>query len=138
MTKPTDEQIRANIKKLEYVLDIGDVQSAAAWFANYGQDTLAVLEDALNPWQPIETAPKDETKVLISNGVWVVTAKYGLSSNCDNWDEGKVSWWDCLEEECDDSWYNTEFEPTHWMPLPNPPSVACEDEEQRDTPKEDE
>lgn len=56
-------------------------------------------------WQPIETAPKDGTKVL-------VYTEYGRTF--------VAAWW----EDYDDWRYHYEgyvTKPTHWMPLPEPP-----------------
>jgi hypothetical protein len=56
-------------------------------------------------WQPIETAPRDGTKFLC----WVPRGPYeGISIN--RWKEGY--WW-CTSRA---------NPPTHWMPLPEPPS----------------
>jgi hypothetical protein len=55
-------------------------------------------------WQPIETAPKDDTDVLVFSEelVWVASCYRGM-------------WW---FEKRDDTFLS---EPTHWMPLPEPP-----------------
>jgi hypothetical protein len=56
-------------------------------------------------WQPIETAPRDGTVILIAT-----YAAWALSY----WDDG--SWrWGVRKEE---------MEPTHWMPLPLLPEVT--------------
>jgi hypothetical protein len=70
----------------------------------------------VSEWRPIETAPKDETTVLL---------------HCpQSWDtEGlRVGWWH------DGHWYDDESashpltdlygEPTHWMPAPPPPKTS--------------
>lgn len=97
------------------------------------QRTLRAIEAALRlsagaDWQPIETAPKDGTKILI----WR-----------DGWDYAPVAWRDAID--CDEgsfgAWvfadhlclgvgdgclgWNEDIEdghmPTHWMPLPAAP-----------------
>jgi len=57
----------------------------------------------MTEWQPIETAPRDGKRVLLYN--WA----YGAGSG--HYDKG---WWQhfCLSQH---------YEPTHWMPLPDPP-----------------
>ena len=60
----------------------------------------------MSEWYPIETAPKDGRKILVSNGVEVDT-----------------SYWDC------DAWcalYSERlpYEPTHWKHRPNPPEES--------------
>lgn len=62
-------------------------------------------------WQPIETAPKDFTKeILLTNKTDVVLAHF---------DEHKQIWeyYDYFNE-C-----ILEYYPTHWMPLPEKPTI---------------
>ncbi|MBB1617145.1 hypothetical protein A9978_32320 [Pseudomonas sp. UMC65] len=79
-------------------------------------------------WHPIETAPKDETEIIlrkgdrVTAGAWIEWSKhhaehhsttgeylgqveYDSGANWGSWDGGF----------CEDD------EPTHWQPLPNPP-----------------
>ena len=65
-------------------------------------------------WQPIETAPKDSTIVLLY-GLCVDWASAGVTMGYFNEDYGWRS------QETDG--YNDPFllQPTHWMPLPEPP-----------------
>lgn len=71
-------------------------------------------------WQPIETAPKDGTQVLLCDGMW------------GPW----VGWWG-THDGAPDNWWFVDLAlpktpdnlnswvvghgPTHWMPLPDPP-----------------
>lgn len=61
-------------------------------------------------WQPIETAPKDWTRVILfapsRMGRKVVEGNYGFN--------GKFRAWFCLEN-------GLACKPTHWMPLPKAP-----------------
>jgi len=67
----------------------------------------------MNEWQPIETAPKDATPILLfingnpKRGFLIQTGSYLKK---DNWE----GWVDSYE--CEDL-----APPTHWMPLPEPP-----------------
>lgn len=72
-------------------------------------------------WQPIATAPKDGTRIVLANAGAV-----DVGSWCDEVVPAKESG---VEIECGlpEGWYGmTEFYPddrcpTHWMPLPEPP-----------------
>ncbi len=64
-------------------------------------------------WQPIETAPKDGTIVLLAGefdypGDWRI----------------KIGYWSA----CDDDWYLcwASWKPTHWMPLPDAPGAQAQ------------
>lgn len=66
----------------------------------------------MSEWQPIETAPKDGTRVLLhKDGHQVVAA----------WSN---TWSDMLRSSTDDWWIGQSLpfrDPTHWMMLPEPP-----------------
>ena len=65
-------------------------------------------------WQPIETAPDDGTPFLVTDGE--LTAVGWLGEHCGSID----LLWGCLK-----------FKSTHWMPLPEPPTVsACKEDRQ--------
>ena len=61
-------------------------------------------------WQPIETAPKDGTPVLL----WALLDwKDDLVPVCGWYAQSSRKWL------CHAAWLN----PTHWMPLPAPPAA---------------
>ena len=72
-------------------------------------------------WQPIETAPRDGTEFLMTNGVNVSSGQWfaGDNGTCDydgapNCDEKEAGWMD---------WSGgMQPDPTHWQPLPPPPT----------------
>lgn len=83
----------------------------------------------MSEWQPIETAPKDSSRVLVwmeplpdpyatyREGNMAVIASYVAFSDALK-REGMTDGW---------SWYGPErCYPTHWMPLPPPPSSGLE------------
>ena len=71
----------------------------------------------MSEWQPIETAPRDGTPVLLHMrdgfvvGQWV---RHRAHINCWAW---MVLPW----PECD---FLFAVDPAHWMPLPEPPEAA--------------
>lgn len=79
----------------------------------------------LRMWQPIETAPKDGTEVLLwcskfAGEVSGVVEKPGAVLGrffSGMSDYGGVNWWDTGGD-----YYATWAWPTHWQPLPEPPA----------------
>ena len=64
-------------------------------------------------WQPIDTAPKDGTEVLL-----LVPRRPGRTQVCQGSNITGNQWWS--------SWVGV-VRPTHWMPLPDaPPSASME------------
>ena len=74
-------------------------------------------------WQPIETAPKDGTKV----DLWVVSEHRAKGERCTAfWAREPFSFASKRE-----SWRGIphnpmNWKPTHWMPFPDPPSMKDE------------
>ena len=71
-------------------------------------------------WQPIETAPKDGTMVDLwginhlthnKRGERIVNASWGV---CTDWMGNELEDWRHGRGE--------DYQPTHWMPLPPPPT----------------
>ena len=72
-------------------------------------------------WQPIETAPKDGTKILAHCQPLDIETGKPMSFSYTN-----VVWW--RRDKFKDSFWHwrhalndSAAEPTHWMPLPEPP-----------------
>lgn len=66
-------------------------------------------------WQPIKTAPKDGTPIL----AWSSKVADDEQPQIVWWNETGGYWelaWDCS------LWYDKNTPPTHWMPLPAPPT----------------
>ena len=81
-------------------------------YADAVMDILRLKAEARSKWQPIETAPKDGTKVI------VCIAGKEYNSDCAFWRRG---YWVIYKGSV---LIILEFEPTHWMPLPTPMEVA--------------
>ncbi len=93
----------------------------------------------MSEWQPIETAPKDGTLILLyagaqmydgkptdprlTCGYWLVLehgdylGDCGGECRCPEYDDPPDPYW-----YSEDGGFTTENPPTHWMPLPAPPS----------------
>lgn len=78
----------------------------------------------MSEWQPIETAPKDGTVVLLF-GLWAGEVG-GIAQepqiDIGRWsggrsDYGSDGWWGLITGDAYGCW----MRPTHWMPLPQPP-----------------
>ena len=84
-------------------------------------------------WQPIETAPRDATAILVMRDIWP-GAKSGRAKECNGRNTYVAAWWPderggqgawicymdaALDPECP-------VEPTHWMPLPDAPGAKGE------------
>lgn len=69
----------------------------------------------MHKWQPIETAPKDGTRILVINdrGIFVASWSEEGPDNCldDFWHVTNGKYWMDLRG----------MLPTHWMPLPSGP-----------------
>ena len=66
-------------------------------------------------WQPIETAPKDGTRVLVFCHWGVDIAQW----NQDSYIRKPKPYWSYRRSSSKGA--DRRFPPTHWMPLPEPP-----------------
>lgn len=75
--------------------------------------------DGLGAWQPIETAPRDGTEVLVCRRYEDGHAEYAVAycyEDDDGWrDIGDIGWAGMQG--------GPDNQPTHWMPLPTPPEA---------------
>lgn len=65
-------------------------------------------------WQPIKTAPKDGTAILCCDLIVPVKGMPPIMF-VGRWDAQYLGW-------CDKPWHRNRFAPSHWQPLPDPPS----------------
>lgn len=79
-------------------------------------------------WQPIDTAPRDGTTLLVMRDIWPGT-KSGRAEECTGHNTYVAAWW-AGERNGQGAWicyFNAvldpecPIDPTHWMPLPPPP-----------------
>lgn len=123
-------------------LDDRTIMAWTGWLARARHDHAETerLREALD-WQPIETAPKDMTQVLVSyicgKRRMVAHAQYtpryteeNINSDCSEYCEEKDNyytpegWYEICAAWDDYSSMKMHYEPTHWMPLPEPPNEA--------------
>lgn len=71
-------------------------------------------------WQPIKTAPKDGTEIILRNGNRVGAACWCTWPSTPEMDDGGEGWSVCFDG---DTWEDDKA-PTHWMPLPAAPSAS--------------
>jgi|SRR6266404_5505544 len=110
MTNPTAalRALEQEMRKSAYAARQEGLNTLPHIHDDYADRIAAILRQMEEPWQPISSAPKDGTLILacgqIDGGYWRSTAV---------WREGKwLSTWFTDEEL---------FEPSNWMPLPQPP-----------------
>jgi hypothetical protein len=135
MTTPTDNQINdlaALAQGAEPVARVNNDGFIVETGLGLAPGTLLYAGPApkAGEWQPIETAPKDGTRILLGGGAWG-----------DDWRDSApavmVGWWEVPRRY--DAFWNTcaaeagysmfPYEsPTHWMPLPAAPAAATERE----------
>ncbi|WP_442917367.1 hypothetical protein [Magnetovibrio sp. PR-2] len=79
-------------------------------------------------WQPIESAPKDETDIIVGydfGTVWVVHVAFWREvDNNDKsmgWTDDDTGWWSYIENSITQTKLEGHHTPTHWMALPTPP-----------------
>jgi hypothetical protein len=123
----TSPDILSDERLAEIEARAGQLANTMEW-PKAGLDAITMLRDdiplllrharalkAEQQWQlqPIETAPKDGTRVLVTHEKegWFYVAAFKLQ-----WSDlvrgDMTTWW---------AWQNMRLDPTHWIPLPNPP-----------------
>jgi len=102
-----DREALDTIKNLTKSLDI-QIESSST----YARELEAEIEKLRNPWQPIETAPKDGMYILVTAPDYGCKVMFWYQ---DGWDDGDF--------ESGSSW------PAHWMPLPEPPKTEVDNED---------
>lgn len=71
-------------------------------------------------WQPIRTAPRDGESILLWSPYWSDT--FGVSIGQFDQFAADAHGHDCwLGSEFDTATWDASEQPTHWMPLPEPP-----------------
>lgn len=77
----------------------------------------------MNTWQHIGTAPKDGTKVMLYNPMGYERTRITIGWFYeDKYAKRPRPYWTNDSERLHGIRYTRENQPTHWMPLPTPPS----------------
>jgi hypothetical protein len=131
-----DAQKCINSMRIEFRLH-GQITDASAHWAIVTEpkvmQALREHDSSAQGWQPIETAPKDGTRILVfdeydaQDVAWWAPEEGGEWSdslqekiNGGEWIDGTVADWGCQEYR--------HLRPTHWMHLPAAPSAPNADE----------
>lgn len=74
----------------------------------------------MTEWRPIDSAPKDGTRILVASNGLVDTAYWAtVSGNANCWGQDYTGW---VNYDSEDPFYSVFYDgATHWMPLPDPP-----------------
>lgn len=106
-----------NVERIAKILaeDHGDPQ---AWGA-YASKAMQIIEIAQDDWLPIETAPDDVDFMAMDPSCSRDGTPY--MQKCKKWADGSYL---MVDEQCG---WDLEANPTHWRPLPSPPSPPKKD-----------
>lgn len=85
----------------------------AKWLISQLKAAQEENERLRNQWQPIETAPK--------HGPWILAICTGFIPSVVQWSETHRTWMDTTE--MDQGEPDGFYHPTHWQPLPQPPTT---------------
>ena len=100
-----------------WIASIDELTRFAELVAQHGRNNLT-------SWNPIETAPKDGTDVLVmymNIDTQIVHNAFWLSDEGCN--DNIVGWWTYEHSEASRILLDDWMTPTHWMPLPTPPEL---------------
>jgi hypothetical protein len=115
--EPTPEEVEAAQGAGMIYCDEARPLTPEEWEKLYANVQELRRRAAIAPWQPIETAPKDGSWVLL----WVENNRQAIVAY---W-SGKPLWdgnfWVAQGEVCSWDLENNFYHPTHWKPLPDPP-----------------
>ena len=126
-------RIAKRLRELEWAWPLSiereDIDEAASALEDQDAEITRLRQEGkMMDWQPIETAPRDGTKILIwdagEDGFGQVVARYetrdgwaAIGSSTDMMNIGRVRWHVAARWHL----YQLIKNPTHWMPLPAPP-----------------
>jgi len=74
----------------------------------------------MSEWKPIDSAPKDGTRVLFGRKAWVTIGRW-QTVDYDHYAGMSIRAWVADTAGRESPRMVTDFQPTHWQPLPPPP-----------------
>jgi hypothetical protein len=81
----------------------------------------------MSEWQPIESAPKDGTDIIVGFDfatVWIVHVAWyrneGIENGCESPED--VGWWSYVRHSVTQEKLEGHYTPTHWIRLPKVPN----------------
>ncbi len=130
-------ELARNFGQPEYAYHIG----CGGFLDAADRKAIAPIIAALTPqWQPIESAPRDGTVILLGRagdeaddrlpisvpGRWFKGYEDGIDymGHDDGFMDVEFQEFSCPRSFGAESYRSEGFQPTHWMPLPAPPEVA--------------
>ena len=104
----------------EFAREVNPQEDQEAWCGFCGCNVSAgcckkTLDMNESDWQPIETAPRDGSQVV----VWNPDNPYGEWPLMAQWHAPSQTW--SIHIEGQRIWLGLPLDPTHWIPLPEPP-----------------
>lgn len=94
----------------------------AALAATLGEAPVAQAAQPVAQWQPIETAPKDGTSILVFPPTWVNKPCSIAKWDTDQYAKKPRPYWRRDDDQGQVS-YSRNTPPTHWLPLPEAPDA---------------
>jgi len=127
--KPTQEQVVEWARACGAHVVLGNVLSYETSDVDFITRVAALAcaagQASKSEWRPIETSPKDGTRILavipgfaVSIAWWFHDAQKWMTADAEDYPDDE-SWNYTVE--------NTEYLPTHWMPLPAAPSQETDE-----------
>lgn len=93
------------------------------------QSPARCAQPACSTWQPIATAPKDGTDIIVGYdfaSLWIVHVAFWNDEDCYGdklpANDEKIGWWSYIEHSVTQTLLTDFNTPTHWIPLPMLPN----------------
>ena len=122
----TEELRKRAMEEIQWIEKYHGAQPDDLDFWNAISSIKYALATALPQWQPIETAPKDGTRVLVwSDELYLkpYIAWWGVDANHPEHEPDQFEWLTGDGDDWSTGYYYTPCAPTHWQPLPEPPTT---------------